>query len=234
MSANEYNNQKLKSGDLSVAHVTELVSFWQRHHSLAVDGYAGPNTVASIEAKGGHRPTRQRYYPLLCLPDGRKPVITSGFYTENPDRPSHKGVDFFYKWLDSDPDVPVGDGGAIKRNGKRLWWYPPERMFPGARMFIAPVAGTIQKAGEIGTGHRIWLQSGMERVGGFHLKELFVCQGEQVAAGEPLGVIGDSPKGHDAAHLHFEVSPVARYAPQNPRKWLEGATYLTELPEEFR
>lgn len=220
MTAESYNRKQYRDGDLTDRHLVTLVEFWQRHHhDLAVDGYAGPNTLVTLR---GSVFAIKKFWPLLCLAGGRTPVITSGFYTENPSRPTHKGVDLFYPWLDSDPDVSTGDGGAIKRNGRRRWWYPP-----GA-VAIAAADGIVQLAGEIGTGWRCWLDHyNGERTGYFHGAKLLVEAGDKIKAGTPVIEVGHNPKGHDAKHLHFEVSPADRYAPMNPRTWLRGAQFIT-------
>ena len=217
MSAADYNRKQIAEGNLTDLMIVKLVEAWQRGHiGLAVDGYAGENTLSSLSRGLGI----EKFWPLAVLSDGRKPQITSGFYTENPSRSTHKGVDLFYKWLDTDPDVPLGDGGAIKKNGKRKWWYPP-----GA-VAIAAASGVVTAASDTKTGHRVWVDHGNgERSGYFHGSDLLVDVGDEIAAGTPVILVGDNPKGHDAKHLHFEVSPVDRYAPMNPRKWLEGAGY---------
>lgn len=46
--ADDYNVKQMTSGTMTVAHVTELVRFWQHDHGLTVDGLAGPLTIASI------------------------------------------------------------------------------------------------------------------------------------------------------------------------------------------
>lgn len=223
--ANDFNRRQLGNGSLKEGHITALVEFWQRHHDLAVDGYFGENTKDSVERE--MHVDSGRYWPLVMLPDGRKPVITSGFYTENPSRPTHRGVDMFYKWLEQDPDVPVGDGGAIKRRGKRKWWYPPADFCQLAGYAIAAGDGMVKRSGRIATGLRCWIehQDGTQ-TGYFHLGTLEVVAGQPVRAGQPLGLVWDSPIGRDAKHLHFEVSPAGKYAPVNPRKWLENAKFF--------
>lgn len=217
--AKDFNLHQMEDGKLTMGHVTKLVRFWQKKHGLAQDGKAGPKTLESL----GHEPQFEikKCYPLMALHDGRPPVITSAFKDENPGRSNHNGVDFFYEYLDSDPQVRVGDGGAIVKKGKRRWWYPE-----GA-CAVAAADGTVMMAGEIGTGFRCWIDHGNgERSGYFHGYELLVEVGEFVEAGQAILIVGDSPKGHDGKHLHFEVSPVHTYAPFNPRKWLEGADIL--------
>jgi len=217
VSAHDYNAKQLASGALSPAHLAKLVAFWQRHHDLAVDGYAGPNTIDTLN--DGLQIAK--VWPLLKLDDGRPPHITSGFKTENGSRPTHDGVDMFYPWEDSDPAVKVGDGGAVKRNGKRRWWYPD-----GA-VAVAAADGEVMIAGDTRTGWRCWIDHwNGERTGYFHGAKLLVQKNQVVKAGQPVIVVGHNPNGHDAKHLHFEVSPVDKYAPMNPRNWLADAVQL--------
>jgi murein DD-endopeptidase MepM/ murein hydrolase activator NlpD len=217
MGANEYNQKQLDSGELSISNVTKLVEAWQRlNPPLAVDGYAGANTIASLNA--GYQ--LEKIWPLLSLDDGRVPVITSGFYTENGSRPTHKGVDMFFKWLAKDPAVKTGNCGAIMRNGERRWWYPD------GYVAVAAAAGTVSAASDTRTGHRCWVDhADGNRTGYFHCASLLVEVGDEVQAGDPLGVVGCNPNNYNAKHLHFEVSPIDRYAPKNPRVWLEDATH---------
>jgi murein DD-endopeptidase MepM/ murein hydrolase activator NlpD len=232
MSQDEFNSSQFQKGILKPAHLTLLVESWQRHHGLAVDGYAGENTVGSLEDELFKR-TPLRVHPLIVMPDGRKPIISSVFWTENPDRNGvngkrHNGVDFVYRWLDTDPAVPVGDGGAVEVNGKRRYWIPDLDAFPHARHALSAAAGEVRQLGEIATGWRMWiLHTDGTRSGYFHLAKVFVQDRQVVAMGQPLGVVGHNPDAHDALHLHFEVSPIARYAPMNPRTWLERAGYIT-------
>lgn len=220
MNASKYNAKQYQDGNLTDAMVTKLVQCWQRHNDLAVDGFAGPNTLHSLMSSGSG--SLVKYFPLRLLGDGRKPVITSGFYTENPSRSTHHGVDFFYPWHSGDPLVPVGDGGAVAKRGERRWWIPE------GTYAVAAADGIVQVAADSKTGHKVWIDHGNgERTGYFHLINCTVMPGDTVSAGTALGVVGDNPSGHDATHLHFEVSPAHRYAPVNPRTWLEGATYLS-------
>ena len=216
MSAEDFNRKQYQSGKLTDGMIARLVRAWQDDHGLDVDGYAGANTIDSLLSASA----LVKFWPLASLTDGRKPQLTSGFYTENPSRPTHNGIDLFFEWLDSDPDMPTGDGGAIKKSGQRRWWIPP------GTVAIAAASGIVQQASMIGTGHRVWVDHGNgERTGYFHGLALLVREGDKVAAGAPLITVGDNPKGHDASHLHFEVSPVDDYRPMNPRPWLSGAGF---------
>jgi murein DD-endopeptidase MepM/ murein hydrolase activator NlpD len=165
-----------------------------------------------------------RYWPLASLDDWRHPRVSSAYRTR--DRPRHDGADIMFRWLDTDPSVPVGDGGAVKRAGVRRWFVPDGTL---AR---ATEAGRVQLAGESPgrTGLRVWVRHiGGVRTGYFHLADLRVRVGDIVIAGQPLGLVGDNPRAHDPRHLHFEASPAGRYAPFDPAPYLAGARYLSPV-----
>src|SRR5215470_16255898 len=46
--AEEFNAAQLAQKQLTIAHVTELVTHWQESHALDIDGEAGPRTIASL------------------------------------------------------------------------------------------------------------------------------------------------------------------------------------------
>jgi murein DD-endopeptidase MepM/ murein hydrolase activator NlpD len=178
------------------------------------------------------RPQIAKVYPLPVLPDLRRPYITSGFKGRNPSRPNHDGCDLFYRWMATlDPMVKLGDGGATRdprKPGDPKWFIPraPHRF--GDIPAIASAPGVVTLAGPTPTGIRAWVQHADGfRSGYFHLRDLYVKPGQAVTLGTPLGLPGDNPRDKDAAHLHFEVSPVDRYEPIDPEVWLEGATFYT-------
>lgn len=169
---------------------------FQRTRGLEVDGVVGPKTWTEIFAVHVRPPYPvPRCWPLRCLPDGRKPRITSGHRERNPDRPTHYGVDIMYGYRSSDPPMKVGDGGRTLK-----WWIPP------ATVAIAPFAGKIAIAGSSSTGKRAWLahESGWN-AGFFHLDVLTVTVGQSVHHGDAIGRVADSPRGDDPRHLHFEM-----------------------------
>ncbi len=228
MSSEKFNHDEYAAGRLTDRMLVELVESYQRTHNLQVDGYAGANTQAALKkAIDGPFNGSGKVWPLALLPDGREPIITSGFYTENPSRPTHMGVDIFYKWIDTDPNVPTGDGGAIKVNGKRRWWIPLNTRA------VAVHKGEIQESSPIGTGWRVWLDLGNgERAGYMHGKNnLIVKKGDVVNAGDPIIFVGHNPKVRDSAHLHFEISDWEAYRPKNPRLWLRDAKFWPAVPK---
>ncbi len=215
MTDDEYNKTELVAGRITTHHVSQLVRFFQSRSGIEVDGKLGPNTRALLEI-GMPKPPAPSLAKFLAspmprLPDGRAAKITSSF--RPADRPNHNGVDFFYQWAEGDQPSFVGDKGcAGKRpDGKPKWCVP---YYTNA---IAAWAGRVQIAGNSPTGYRLWIDHGNGyRTGYFHLLDLKVAVGDEVSAGTALGAIGDNPADHDGRHLHFELSPVDRYAPIDP------------------
>jgi murein DD-endopeptidase MepM/ murein hydrolase activator NlpD len=218
----EYNRAELVAGRLTISHITALVLEFQRARQLSADGMAGPKTRAAIErlamGRPGTAPTPDDMvlaYPLPVLPDGRIAVITSSF--RPADRPNHDGVDLFYRWRAGDKPDFVGDKGCAGKNPDGT----PKWVIPYGVTARAAAAGTVQIAGNSPTGYRLWIDhdNGL-RTGYFHLLDLRVAVGQVIPAGTELGLIGDNPKDHDGRHLHFELSPVDRYAPIDPAPYL--------------
>jgi murein DD-endopeptidase MepM/ murein hydrolase activator NlpD len=87
----------------------------------------------------------------------------------------------------------------------------------------AAAPGIVQVAGPSPTGYRVWVNHGNGlRTGYFHLSNLRVSQGDAVLEGTALGRVGHNPSGGaDGNHLHFEVSPVDKYAPMDPSKYMK-------------
>lgn len=166
----------------------------QEHEGLVVDGIVGPKTWTVLLAVRAPWP-EPRCWPLKCLPDGRKPHITSGHKARNPERSNHYGVDIMYPYKPGDPPMKIGDGGRTK-----TWWIP-ENTYA-----IAPFAGEIVLASDSPTGKRAWLRhpSGWN-AGFFHMDEFAVAVGWQVNMGAVIGRVADSPRGDDPDHEHFEL-----------------------------
>lgn len=224
--ADDYNRSRLDAQALLPQHVTELVRHWQATHGLDVDGKAGPRTVAAIDAATSARTSAtpfpaQRCYPLRALADGRLPMVTSGFHTRNPSRPTHNGCDLFYQYRAGDPPMKDGDHGRAGR-----WWIPDNTMA------VACAAGRVVLAGSSPTGYRVWIDHGQGwHVGYFHLTRLEVHVGDVVEMGTPVGIVGDNPVDNDARHLHFELyfGELSAYPKgcRDPEIWLLGSAVLT-------
>lgn len=242
----DYNKTQIARGILTIDHVTELVRYWQSGHHLTADGQAGPVTIASIDAALGRGELPpSRFWPLRCLPDGRRPFVTSSYWTDNKSRAEadrrHYGVDLFYQYDPrNDPEVTVGDGGASGRGGKPKWWIPP------GTCAVAAAAGRVYVAGKGRTGYRVWIDHGRGvYTGYFHLSAINVGmgrdlkRGDELDAGTIVGRVGDNPAAYDAAHLHFEVyvGDLDSYPSRsvNPKLWLAGALHweptTSEVPQ---
>ncbi len=222
ISAEEYTRQEMTAGRLTYRHIVELVEHFQDSYGLAVDGRPGPETRKKLDKvifKGfdALSPDPFLLCPMPVLAGGRVAVITSGFHSVNPSRPDHNGCDWFYEWKTGDLPNFIGDKGCAgkKPNGEPKW------VVPYGTNAIAACGGVVQIAGNSPTGYRLWIdhENGW-RTGYFHLASLRRSVGDRVVAGDELGLIGDSPRGSDGRHLHFELSPTDRYAPVNPEPYL--------------
>lgn len=211
MNSDDYNLQQQALGRLAASHITTLVRYWQTAHGLTVDGKAGPQTIATLQ------PAKfVLHCPLPTLPDGRVAQVTSEF--RPADRPNHDGLDWFYRWAPGDfPDWSGDKGCSGTVDGK------PKLCVPYGTPAIAAAPGRVTLAGSSATGYRCWIDHGNGlRTGYFHLLGLRVAVGDTVDLGQELGEIGDNPADNDARHLHFELSPVDRYAPMDPAPYLVG------------
>lgn len=215
--AAEFIALQLASGDLTHEDLARIVWAYQRANGLVPDGKPGPITRATL----ARQKTMAKCYPLRVLPDLRRPEITSGFRSR--DRPDHDGVDLFYRYVAGrDAPIKVGDGFATRGLDGKPKWFIPE-----GELAIAAAGGLVSAAEKSPTGWRVWVNhDDGYRTGYFHLRNLRVRAGQHVPLGAPLGEVGDNPRDIDARHLHFEVSPIDRYAPIDPERWLVGATYF--------
>ncbi len=232
MTPQEYIKQELESGRLTLAHVEALTRHFQYCQRLAGDGMPGPLTrerlaeyapalfprpAPKLEDIGPFLCCPLPYLPARGTPQARKPVITSGFRTA--DRKDHNGVDIFYRWLPGDKPYFVGDGGCEGKNADGT----PKWVVPYGTYALAAADGTVQIAGPSPTGFRVWIDHGNGlRSGYFHLATAPELRaGMKVSKGFALGLVGHNPTGGaDGNHLHFEVSPVEKYQPMDPQKYL--------------
>lgn len=233
MTAQEYIKQELDAGRLTLAHIEALTREYQcSDYNLQADGKPGPKTRLTLEKEYPglfSKPTPAKPedvapflscpLPLLpgrSTPQARKPVVTSSYRTA--DRPDHDGLDFFYRWEPGDEPKFVGDGGCEGKNADGS----PRWVVPYGVNAMAAADGVVQIAGPSPTGFRVWVDHGNGlRSGYFHLQNVTVQEGSKVKKGTSLGLIGNNPRPPaDGRHLHFEVSPVEKYQPLNPHKYL--------------
>jgi murein DD-endopeptidase MepM/ murein hydrolase activator NlpD len=212
---------ELVAGRLTASHITALVVEFQKlvgFTGSALDGKCGPDTRAELERLFQLVQPPAAFTlenPLPILKDGREAFVTSEF--RPADRPTHNGLDLFYRWRQGDlPDV-IGDRGAAGKNANGT----PRWVVPNGTLAVAAARGVVQIAGNSPTGFRCWIDHGNGlRTGYFHLLDMRVSVGQELLVGTPLGLVGDNPRDNDGRHLHFELSPIDRYAPIDPQPFL--------------
>lgn len=151
---------------------------------------------------------------------GREPVISQGFregerHSEDGtlNKGAHMGVDIMFRRVATDPTTPPNEVSNIP-GGKNLGY-----IAPAGTPVVAAGPGMIWRAGDSARGKWIQIDHGqVGKAGGIntyyqHL-ETFAKpwkKGDQVAAGELLGLMGGDPStSRKLRHLHFELwKPVA-------------------------
>lgn len=236
------------------SYFASLVADWQFDNGLTPDGMLGPGTWAKMKPLLGisspsttPAASYTRVFPMPELPDGRRPMITSGHHSVNPSRaprtnpnnltqaqcPSylwykgkcyskpgyhgHQGADIFYRYQ-SEKDPPRADLARKKRITGQYW--NPESVWA-----LAYAPGIVEGVGEQSNGwvvkirHPDGVQSRY-----LHLTKPIVKQGDQVQAGAPLAQLD---RRGNPAHLHFEI----RLKGQNHyMDTVNPAPYLQNLP----
>ncbi len=133
-------------------------------------------------------------HPVPRHPDGRPPVISSGFRTS--DRPNHNGVDIMY-------ERRPGDGGPP---GKILLpSHAPRFFMPAGVPALAIAGGTVIRSEEISTGGYIVLEHETDLTAQYmHLFNRRVQVGDRVKPSEVVGDVGFDPS-FKLLHLHFQL-----------------------------
>jgi murein DD-endopeptidase MepM/ murein hydrolase activator NlpD len=225
MTPEQYIKDAMADGRLTLRHIEALTRYFQDHAGTKVDGMPGPFTMGVLERvmPAFFAPKEPGKFLSLPLPTirgasgARKPKVTSSF--RPADRPNHDGWDWFYRWEDGDKPAFVGDGGCEGKNADGS----PKWVVPYGTYAHAAAPGVVQVAGPSPTGYRVWVNHGNGlRTGYFHLSNVVVKQGDTISAYTALGLVGHNPSGGaDGNHLHFEVSPVEKYEPLDPAKYMK-------------
>jgi len=214
-----YNVDRVIKGLITEADLSSLARKFQADVGLADDGEIGPQTLAALRGHASVPELPPMVWPLAKLPDGRAPIITSGHFLSNPDRPDHAGDDIMFDY-DPRSDAPMHIGDA----GRTLKFWVPQGVYA-----LAVAEGEVLMASRISTGYRVWVQHVNGLCSGyFHLINTVVQPGDIVHPGDHLGLVGDNPVDDDPRHLHFElyVGDLATY-PQgtlDPEPILSHAT----------
>lgn len=191
-------------------HYAVLIAIIQGNAGLEVDGKHGPNTTAVISARSPKiekpgevaDPFAGWVYPMP-MHEGRRPEVSSGFSKNgsgpNKSRRNHWGNDIMYRRHE-------GDGGPVSASGKRKARHPvytrgwychrvdalavgPGYVHSVNRGWVLLDHGNVPGHGPLAT----WYQ---------HLHEPLVERGDEVAAGQVIGIVGATYT--DINHLHFE------------------------------
>jgi murein DD-endopeptidase MepM/ murein hydrolase activator NlpD len=196
-----------------------LAYFWMRGKRFSVHAPSAPPPDALAGRWVWPVPTYQ----------GRRPVISDGFDSPRPGLPRHGGVDLMFARQSSDPFKPGTP------NGSKLFVMPDD--LPA----IAASDGVVWSATQTPQGFAVVIDHGPRKVATFytHLEKLLVApaspgkNGQQVRAGQPIGIIGASPRDSEhLKHLHFEIwlgGPSDRIDPAPVMRSWETVTDPTAL-----
>lgn len=168
--------------------------YWSRNTSSstpAAQSTAPVQTVGKLEG--------QWIWPVPTW-QGRRPVISDGFYSPRAGYPLHGGADIMFVRLPSDA-FKAGTPNATKGF-----------VMPDGMNALAASDGVVNSANKTPQGFAIVIDHGTrgvpELVSTFytHLERLLVQAGDRVSVGQPIGVIGYSPlDAEKIKHLHFEL-----------------------------
>jgi murein DD-endopeptidase MepM/ murein hydrolase activator NlpD len=162
--------------------------------------------------------------PLPILPDGRAPVISSGFGPRKMPggkMVQHDGADITYRAMPNDPPPKMVNGKVVYSADRTKGFYSPA----GLPVLATEAGEVVQAAKKPGIGGDVWLhhkESG--RVTRYaHLSSIAVKLGDQVREGQKLGTWG-AGHGTPFVHLHFELLTAGKKNSQeDPTAYLAGA-----------
>jgi murein DD-endopeptidase MepM/ murein hydrolase activator NlpD len=198
---------------------------WILGGGAALAAYYWPRREHDASTPGGE-PLSGRWVWPVGVWLGRKPEISDGFASKRRS-PSgqiipHCGVDIMYRRLPGDP------WRAGTPNGSTHF------VLPERRAALAASDGVIWSASQTPRGGSVVIDHSPRKLATYytHLSSLRVAKGQQVSAGEPLGIIGGDPL--DAAHLmhlHFEAWRGGRADAFDPQPFMTSWEYLRDPAE---
>jgi murein DD-endopeptidase MepM/ murein hydrolase activator NlpD len=144
--------------------------------------------------------------PVMFLPNGLiyTPKVSSGFGVarSNPKPHTHAGIDIMFPRVDGKPARRTGD------NGSKNYWAPPGTPVLAARAGKVAEVTPGARGTTVIVGHGNAPDFGGKKLATIyrHLVEPGVKPGDQVDAGDVLGLMGFDPTDSGKTrHLHFEV-----------------------------
>jgi murein DD-endopeptidase MepM/ murein hydrolase activator NlpD len=173
-------------------------------------------------------------WPVPLSAAGRAPVVSDGYHSRADFAAGrsiriHRGVDIFWKRR-----VPALTAKAKDAPFGTTWFWTPRNEYE--RPIIAAADGFVYMANERHveggkvTGGAVILQHADGLGTAYHhLARVFVEAGQDVGAGQLLGVMGGSPAPDGKSfrglvHLHFDVAVDGRFV--DPEPFLKGVPAL--------
>jgi murein DD-endopeptidase MepM/ murein hydrolase activator NlpD len=161
-------------------------------------------------------------WPVPMFGD-RQPAISDGYGSPRPGKiPLHLGVDVMY------PRRSPTDGATQ---------YPPHTpngapwsFLPDGTFALAAGSGVVSKAGPQPRGQTVTIVHPNKAVTFYtHMESLLVREGENVIAGQPLGIVGADPlDAEHVKHLHFEIWPTGNRASAiDPAPLMKGWRFVS-------
>lgn len=150
----------------------------------------------------GAAPTSAWVFPVPTVGD-RRPQISDGWGSPRtlPDGTTtkHLGADIMFRRRDRRDLIDVYKPGTV--NGER-WYFMPDNV-----PTLAAAAGTVHFARRTPVGFTVIIRHPTGWATYYtHLSSLAVSTGDNVTAGQPIGIIGGNPADRmPLKHLHFEL-----------------------------
>ncbi len=199
---------------------------------------------AGLEARRSTLETERMRRIALLRDIQRKPPLAARALHERTDAQSAVSSALTLRYTESTPVSPAGDAASFRTQKGRLPRPVAGKLLRGFGPYLDPASaertqnlgidiaasfgtpfravadGTVNRSGYVrGYGQVVMIQHGSYTTLYAHANGLRVAQGQNVRAGDVLGLVGNTGLTEsDAYRLHFEV----RYngTPQDPAEWL--------------
>ncbi|MFT3695816.1 MAG: peptidoglycan DD-metalloendopeptidase family protein [Kofleriaceae bacterium] len=177
-----------------------MTALWLVGGGLAAVGawwWRRPSVRSACSGANAASPSTRWVVPIPSLGDRR--AVISNEFRKTGDRREHLGVDLMYPRRDVRDLVSVF--APKTTNGTTMFFMPD-----GVVAFAA-AAGKVKFADLTNMGHSVILEHPNGAATYYtHLERLAVRRGDEVVAGQTLGIIGANPSDSEhLKHLHFEL-----------------------------
>jgi hypothetical protein len=185
----------------------------------------GSTTGTSVDRPVGAAPASGWVFPVPRL-DDRVAEISDGFDSPRTyldgSKHKHLGVDLMFRRRSARDLIAVYAPGSA--NGTKAYF------MPDGIPVLAASAGVVRFAQSTVAGFTLILQHPTGWATFYtHMSSLLVAKGDEVVAGQPLGIIGASPlDGEHIKHLHFELwKDGTRGGAVDPKPYVEAWPHVT-------